>query len=112
VIVLFSSRSTLADLLSPDYVEQIAEETVYGFSKLYSIPLLNPSRFYRGLPPSLVLCRSSQDTRLQLLQLQLADSWVAIFDRAIRYYLHVSTTFATLILKLLMTRNESYILQS
>jgi len=37
---------------------------------------------------------------------------VAIFDRAIRYYLHVSTTFATLILKLLMTRNESYILQS
>jgi len=48
----------------------------------------------------------------RLLQLQLADSWVAIFERAIRYYLHVSTTFATLILKLLMTRNESYILQS
>lgn len=47
--VLFLSRSTFADLLSPDYVEQIAEETVYGFSKLYSIPLLNPSRFYHGL---------------------------------------------------------------
>lgn len=29
---------------------------------------------------------------LQLLQLQLADSWVAIFDHAItRYYLRIST---------------------
>lgn len=89
----YSSHDSLADFLSSEYVERIVEETVYGFLEAIFHPSsLTPSVFitiFRLRSFYVRLCEIHDCS----LQLQLADSWLAILDR---YYLHVFTVFATL----------------